>query len=130
MQSRPVKSGVKVQSKPVKSGVMEQSRAAKVQSRPLKSSVTVQSRPLKSGLMVQARPVKVQSRPVRSGVMVQSRPVKLVCLLDLILIDEASADRLFRSQKRKVPFSMAIGHWELMHECFPKHLSMGTARTK
>ena len=25
---------------------------------------------------------------------------------------------------------MAIGHWELMQECFPKHSRMGTARTK
>ena len=25
---------------------------------------------------------------------------------------------------------MAIGHGELMHECFQKHSSMGTARTK
>ena len=25
---------------------------------------------------------------------------------------------------------MAIGHGELMHECFSKHLRMGTARTK
>ena len=25
---------------------------------------------------------------------------------------------------------MAIGNGELMHECFPKHLRMGTARTK
>ena len=24
---------------------------------------------------------------------------------------------------------MAIGHGELMHECFPKHSRMGTART-
>ena len=25
---------------------------------------------------------------------------------------------------------MAIGHGELMHECFPKHSRMATARTK
>ena len=25
---------------------------------------------------------------------------------------------------------MAIGNWVLMHECFPKHLRMGTARMK
>ena len=25
---------------------------------------------------------------------------------------------------------MAIGNWELMHECFPKHSHMGTARMK
>ena len=33
-------------------------------------------------------------------------------------------------EKRKVPFSMAIGHGELMQECFPKHSRMGTARIK
>ena len=32
--------------------------------------------------------------------------------------------------KRQVPFSMAIGNEELMHECFPKHSPMGTARMK
>ena len=36
----------------------------------------------------------------------------------------------FASRKRKVPFSMAKGNGELMHECFPKHSRMGTARTK
>ena len=28
----------------------------------------------------------------------------------------------------EVLFSMAIGNRELMHECFPKHSCMGTAR--
>ena len=32
--------------------------------------------------------------------------------------------------KKRVPFSMVIGNVELMHECFPKHLRMGTARMK
>ena len=32
--------------------------------------------------------------------------------------------------EKQVPFSMAIGKEELMHECFPKHLHMGTARMK
>ena len=31
---------------------------------------------------------------------------------------------------QQVPFSMAIGNEELMHECAPKHLRMGTARLK
>ena len=30
--------------------------------------------------------------------------------------------------KKQVPFSMAVGNVELMHECFPKHLHMGRAR--
>ena len=34
------------------------------------------------------------------------------------------------SQKKKVPFSMAIGNGELIHESFLKHVSMGTARMK
>ena len=32
--------------------------------------------------------------------------------------------------KNQVSFSMTIGNEELMHECFPKHLRMGTARMK
>ena len=36
----------------------------------------------------------------------------------------------FTERKNKVPFSMAIGNGELMQECFPKHLRMGTARMK
>ena len=32
--------------------------------------------------------------------------------------------------KKQVPFRMAIGNVELMHECFPKHSRMGTARMK
>ena len=36
----------------------------------------------------------------------------------------------FAERKNKVPFSMAIGSEELMHECFPKHSRMGTARMK
>ena len=31
--------------------------------------------------------------------------------------------------KKEVSFRMTIGN-ELMHECFPKHLRMGTARNK
>ena len=34
------------------------------------------------------------------------------------------------SEKKEVPFSMAIGNEELMHECFPKHFRMGSARMK
>ena len=33
-------------------------------------------------------------------------------------------------RSEQVPFSMAIKNVELMQECFPKHLSMGTARMK
>ena len=32
----------------------------------------------------------------------------------------------FTERKKEVPFSMAIGNGELMHECFPKNLRMGT----
>ena len=32
------------------------------------------------------------------------------------------------SEKKQVPFSMAIRNVELMQECFTKHLRMGTAR--
>ena len=32
--------------------------------------------------------------------------------------------------KKQVPFSMAIGNVELIHECLPKHLCMGTVTMK
>ena len=47
-----------------------------------------------------------------------------ICLIALRL----KLFNAFTERKKKVPFSMAIGNGELMHECFPKHLSMGTAR--
>ena len=31
------------------------------------------------------------------------------------------------SEKKQVPFRMAIGNGELLHECFPKHSRMGSA---
>ena len=37
---------------------------------------------------------------------------------------------LFLLAKNKVPFSMAIRNWELVHECIPKHSRMGTVRMK
>ena len=35
-----------------------------------------------------------------------------------------------KKQNKLVPLSMAIGNGELMQECFPKHLRMGTTRMK
>ena len=35
-----------------------------------------------------------------------------------------------KERNEEVPFSMAIGNGELMHERFPKHSRMGTARMK
>ena len=35
---------------------------------------------------------------------------------------------LFTSRKEIVPFSMAIENYELMHECCPEHLRIGTAK--
>ena len=35
-----------------------------------------------------------------------------------------------KERKEEVPLSMAIGNWELMHECFPNHSRRGTARIK
>ena len=34
------------------------------------------------------------------------------------------------SEKKEISFSMTIGNEELMPECSPKHLRMGTARMK
>ena len=36
----------------------------------------------------------------------------------------------FLAPKREKSTIMAIGNWELMHECFLKHSRMGTARMK
>ena len=50
-----------------------------------------------------------------------------------VVFDRRSFDQskdYFASQKKQVPFSMAIGNAELMHECFPKHSHMETARMK
>ena len=35
-----------------------------------------------------------------------------------------------KERNEEVPFSMAVGNWELMKECFTKHSRMGTARMK
>ena len=37
---------------------------------------------------------------------------------------------VFVEQREQVPFSMAIRNVELVHECFKKHLRMGTAKMK
>ena len=37
---------------------------------------------------------------------------------------------VFANRREQVTFSKAIGNMELMHECFPKHLRMGTARKR
>ena len=37
---------------------------------------------------------------------------------------------VFAERRQQVSFSTAIGNVKLMHECFPKHLSMETARMK
>ena len=39
-----------------------------------------------------------------------------------------SPQKSISARREQVPFSMAIGNGELMHECFPKHPRMGTAR--
>ena len=57
-------------------------------------------------------------------------------ILYSFVFDRQSSDPsngYFASSKKQVytvPFSMAIGNVELMHECFTKHLCMGTARMK
>ena len=57
--------------------------------------------------------------------------LKLVSLVEFDF-DKRSIgpNRIFRPAKTKTPFGVAIGNWELMHECFPKHSRMGTARMK
>ena len=50
------------------------------------------------------------------------------CLFSLALIAGTSPQKSISARREQVPFSMAIGNGELMHECFPKHPRMGTAR--
>ena len=61
-----------------------------------------------------------------TGAWEQQERVRRICLISL----RFQLFNAFTERKNKVPFSMAIGNWELMHECFPKHSSMGTARMK
>ena len=51
-----------------------------------------------------------------------------VCLFSLVLIAGTSLQKSISARREQVPFSMAIGNGELMHECFPKDPRMGTAR--
>ena len=46
----------------------------------------------------------------------------ITLLQDLIVV--------FAERREQVPFSMATGNVELIHECFSKHLRMGTVRMK
>ena len=50
---------------------------------------------------------------------------KFVCLFGLVLIAGTSPQKSISARREQVPFSMAIGNGELMHECFPKHPRMG-----
>ena len=52
----------------------------------------------------------------------------VMLLFSLVLIAGTSPEKSISARREQVPFSMAIGNWELMHECFPKHPRMGTAR--
>ena len=52
----------------------------------------------------------------------------VVCLFSLVLIAGTSPQKSISARREQVPFSMAIGNRELMHDCFPKHPRMGTAR--
>ena len=58
--------------------------------------------------------------------------IRILLLLFIVNVDKRLFDLKDHlvSRKNKVLFSMAIGNSELMHECFSKHLCMGTARMK
>ena len=51
-----------------------------------------------------------------------------ICLFSFVLIAGTSPQKSISAGREQVPFTMAIGNWELMQECFPKHPRMGTAR--
>ena len=55
---------------------------------------------------------------------------RMVCLFSLVLIAGTSPQKSIGARREQVPFSMTIENGELMHDCFPKHLRMGTARLK
>ena len=73
--------------------------------------------------------------PIDSAWDTRQGPVTIthshVLLLQLVF-DRRHFDHFDRVdlRKKKVPFSMFIGNGKLMHECFPKHSRMGTARMK
>ena len=52
-----------------------------------------------------------------------------VCLVSYFTAG-TSPQKSIGARSEQVPFSMAIENGELMNECFPKHLRMGTARLK
>ena len=47
-----------------------------------------------------------------------------------IALDSHCALVVALAEKATIPFGMAIGNVELMHECFPKHSRIETARMK
>ena len=51
-------------------------------------------------------------------------------LFSSVLMTGTSPQKSIGARREQVPFSMTIENGELMHECFPKHLRMGTARLK
>ena len=54
----------------------------------------------------------------------------LIVKFYLIALDSHNVYIVIEVRREQVPFSMAIENMELMHECSPKHLRMGTARLK
>ena len=59
--------------------------------------------------------------------------ILLFLFLEFSLINSVSTFRMFSVlslSEERVPFSMAMENGELMHECSPEHLRMGTAILK
>ena len=54
----------------------------------------------------------------------------IVCLQFSCFIAGTSPDKSIGARREQVPFSMAGENVELMHECSPEHLRMGTATFK
>ena len=65
-----------------------------------------------------------------AAVIARTSMFSIVCLFSLVLIAGSSPQKSFSARREQVPFSIAIGNGELMHECFPKYPRMGTARQK
>ena len=69
-----------------------------------------------------------KSRKLLSHLPKKKRILRLMAREDQPISSRTSLVHM--SEKKEVPFSMAIGNGVLMQECFPKHLRMGTATIK
>ena len=73
-------------------------------------------------------PIVFQLYIIRIWCHCRTQPIFFFFFFRVVLIAGSSPQKSLSARREQVPFSMAIGNGELMHECFPKHPRMGTAR--